>query len=832
MRVVIVGGVAGGASAAARLRRLDEHADIIVLERGQFVSFANCGLPYHIGNIIPSREALLLATPESLRADYDLDIRIRQEVTAIDRERRVVHVHKLDGGENYELGYDKLILAPGAKPFMPPVPGMDLPRVYQLRTIPDMDAIKAEVDSQRAQSAVVIGGGFIGLEMAENLAIRGLQVTLVELLDQVMTPLDPEMAALVHRHLRQNNVRLSLGDGLQSIEAAEGGKLRANLVSGKTAIGDIILVAVGVQPDTQFAREAGLELGPRGHLVVNESLQASDPDIYGIGDAIQVKDPISGITTAIPLAGPANRQGRMAANHIAGRAISYPGTYGSFIAKVLDVVVAAVGLNAKRLTRQGIPFRATITHSADHATYYPGATTMAVKLLCTPDTGRLLGAQVVGVNGVDRTINVLAAALQAGQTVFDLEMLELAYAPPFGSAKDPVNIAGFVAANWLRGDTDIVQAQDLVQRDPDKTGLLDVRTEAEWHTGHLEGAVHIPLAELRDRLGELSRDKEWFIYCRVGKRGYLAERILKQNGYRAANVTGAMETCGPALEAQCNFDDWAPPLVPVALAAAPAVGVTAEGVHIAAMLDACGLQCPGPILGVYREVQKLPSGAVLQVTATDPGFSRDVGAWCQSTGNQLLTLTREGGMLTALIRKGTAAAVGDAASVSVATAPTGSPFGNSHERTIVVFSGDFDRAMAAFIIANGAAATGQKVTLFFTFWGLNILRRDEAVPVQKNLIERMFGWMMPRGVNKLTLSKMNMAGMGTWMMKGVMQAKKVDALPSLIQSARENGVRLIACQMTMDIMGIKTEELIEGVEIGGVATYTLASDNANVNLFI
>jgi NADPH-dependent 2,4-dienoyl-CoA reductase/sulfur reductase-like enzyme/rhodanese-related sulfurtransferase len=557
MKVLVVGGVAGGATAAARLRRLDELAEIIVFERGPYVSFANCGLPYHIGGVIEERGALLVATADKLRQQFALDVRTEQEVIAIDRQGKQVTVRKVDTEDTYTESYDKLILAPGARPFVPPVPGANLPGVFTLRNMVDMDAIKASVDSRRASSAVIIGGGFVGLEMADNLAHRGLDVTVVEMLDQVMAPLDVEMAALVHQHLRQKNVRLALGDGLKAISSSNG-QLAVTLQSGRVALADIVILAVGVRPESDLARAAGLELGPRGHIVVDEALQTSDPDIYAVGDAIQVRHSVTGQPTAIPLAGPANRQARLAAGHIAGRAAVYQGTQGTSIAKVFDITVATTGLNARQLQQQGIAFDSSITESPDHVGYYPGAASMVIKLLYRRDGGHLLGAQVVGVNGVDRTIDVLATALKADMTVFDLEHLELAYAPPYGAAKDAVNIAGFVAANALRGDTEIVHWDEIAGLDPKTDGLLDVRSLLEWELGHLDGAVHIPLSQLRERLDELPRDKRWVIYCKVGQRGYVAERILRQHGYRAANLTGGLDIYQVATAEQSNFDQWTP----------------------------------------------------------------------------------------------------------------------------------------------------------------------------------------------------------------------------------------------------------------------------------
>ena len=549
---VIVGGVAGGATAAARLRRLDETAHIVVLERGSYVSFANCGLPYHIGGVIPQRESLLVSTPEKLKAEFNLDIRTRQEVVRIDRQAKEVEVREVEGGRTYRLAYDKLLLSPGAKPVVPRLPGTDLPGVYSLRSIPDMDAIKAAVDAGNVVNAVVVGGGFIGLEMVENLMARGVTVTLVEMLDQVMVALDFEMAAMLHRQLREKAVHLRLGDGLQAIEPGQGGRLRVVLASGKSVEGEMVVLAIGVRPENDLARTAGLELGPQGHIVVNDLLQTSDPDIYAVGDAIQVLNPVTGALPAVPLAGPASRQARLAADNITGRISRYQGTQGTAIVKVFDTVAASVGANSRTLVQQGIPFLTSITHGQDHVTYYPGAKPLAIKLLYAPADGKLLGAQAVGLGGIDRTIDVLAVAMKAGMTVYDLEHLELAYAPPFGAAKDPVNVAGFVASNRLRGDSETVEWRDIQNLDTSKDGILDVRTKPEWDAGHIPGAIHIPNTQLRRRLGELDKTRRWVVYCGVGRRAYVMERMLRQEGFQAANLSGGWTTYSAATEPQGN----------------------------------------------------------------------------------------------------------------------------------------------------------------------------------------------------------------------------------------------------------------------------------------
>jgi NADPH-dependent 2,4-dienoyl-CoA reductase/sulfur reductase-like enzyme/peroxiredoxin family protein/rhodanese-related sulfurtransferase/TusA-related sulfurtransferase len=828
---VIVGGVAGGATAATRLRRLDEQADIVLIERGEHVSFANCGLPYHIGGVIGQRSSLLVATPESLADTYGIDVRVRQEVTAIDAAGHQVTVRDLATGSEYVQSYDSLILSPGATPVIPPLPGLDLEGVYTLRSIPDMDAIIARLADSNVRDALVVGGGFVGLEMAENLHARGLNVTIVEMLPQVMATMDPDMAALVHRELRLKNVRLALGDGLKSIERAGDGRLQVNLVSGRSAGADLVILSIGVRPESKLARDAGLDLGPRGHIIVDDQMRTSNPNIFAVGDAIQVKDPVTGRPTAVALAGPANRQARIAADAIMGRASAYRGTVGTAIAKVFDLAVASTGASSRALDQASIPYLTSITQSYDHASYYPGATYQTIKLIYSSEDGRLLGAQAIGINSVDRTIDVLATALTNHMTVYDLEHLELAYAPPYGAAKDPVNVAGYVASDRLRGDSTGATWQRVLERDPARTGILDVRTELEWDLGHIEGAVHIPQDELRARLGELDRERDWIVYCAVGQRAYASERILKQSGFRVANLSGGYSMFSIVTEQQDNWDTWAPtgaedssmPLSTRTMDSTLLEPAATPGASLPVVeLDACGLQCPGPIMAVYTRMQQMTEGQRMQVLATDPGFVRDIATWAQQTGNSLLDLKQEKGRITALLAKGKSAP-------ELRVSATGTL---PHAKTIIVFNGNLDNAMAAMIIANGAAAMGQPVSMFFTFWGLNMLRRAEAVKVNKTLIERMFGWMMPRGANRFKLSSLNMAGMGTAMMKMVIKSKNIDSLESLIKSAQEAGVKMIACQMTMDMMGIKPEELIDGVEIGGVATMIGETDKGNATWFI
>jgi len=546
MKVAIVGGVAGGASVAARLRRLDEKAEIVLLERGPHVSFANCGLPYYIGGVIRDRNRLLLHTPGSLHAVFNLDVRVDSEAIQIDRSAKSVTVRNVNTGEQYQESYDKLVLSPGAAPLVPPVPGRDLPGVFSLRSLPDTDAIKAFIDERKPGRAVVIGGRFIGIELAENLHRTGIQVTIVEMMDQVLLPLDYELAAMVHQHLQSRHVQLALSDGLQAIELRDGGGLKIVLQSGRSIDAEMAILAVGVRPESRLAQDAGLALGIRGAIATNEHLQTSDPDIYAIGDAAQVTHLVTGGPTHVPLAGPANKQGRLVADHIAGRAVRYRGVQGTSIVQVFDLAVATTGLNRKQLEQAGMSYQSAIVHAAHHAGYYPGASSMTIKLLFGPE-GQILGAQIVGAAGVDKRIDVLATALRAGLTVFDLEELELAYAPPYGSARGPVNLIGFVASNTLRGDLKVITWDQVAALDRSRDFILDVRDPEELVAGSIEGAVNIPLRQVRSRMGEIPKDRRIVVYCAVGQRAYYACRILAQHGYDVVDLTGGYTTYSQAV---------------------------------------------------------------------------------------------------------------------------------------------------------------------------------------------------------------------------------------------------------------------------------------------
>ncbi|MGV8145730.1 MAG: CoA-disulfide reductase [Alkaliphilus sp.] len=813
-KTIIVGGVAGGASAAARLRRLDEKTEIIMFERGEYISFANCGLPYFIGGVIQERDALLVQTVEGMAEKFNMDIRIFSEVISIQPSKKMVTVKNLKTNETYEESYDTLVLSPGANPIKPPIPGIDeATNLFTLRTIPDTDAIKEYIESEDVKSATVIGGGFIGIEMAENLHHLGLDVAIVEMAEQIMAPIDFEMASMLHGHIRSKKAKLILNDGVKSF--SNSGK-QIELSSGTMINTDLIIFAIGVSAESSLAKDAGLELGERRGIKVNEYLQTSDPNIYAIGDAIEVTDYVSGKPAMIPLAGPANKQGRIVANNICGEKIKFSGTMGTSVAKVFDMTVAATGNNEKLLKRFNFSYEVLHIHPGSHAGYYPGAFPISIKILFNKETRKILGAQAVGFTGVEKRIDVIATAMKGNLKITDLADLELSYAPPFSSAKDPVNMLGFYAENILKGKVTTFQWYEIDELVKNNEFLLDVRDDVEVQLGTIQNSINIPLAELRKRLEELPKDKTVYVFCQVGIRGYLAARILMQNGYKVENLDGGYKIHQCVNSGADGFDCITPvDDSGVSVMEAPKENNTKA--HI--VLDACGLQCPGPIMKVFKNIETMNEGEILEISATDPGFATDIKAWCEKTGNTLVKNDFTGKAFTALIKKGN----------DVKKQASSSAKNNS---TIVVFSQDLDKALASFIIASGAASMGKEVTLFFTFWGLNVLRKKKGKKVKKDILEKMFGFMMPKGTGKLPISNMNMGGMGSKMIQYVMNHKNVDSLDIMMKNAMDVNVKLVACAMSMDIMGIKAEELIDGVEIGGVASYLAKAEDSNLNLFI
>ena len=814
MNYLIIGGVAGGATVAARLRRMDEKANIILFERGKYVSYANCGLPYYIGDTINNREKLFVQTAKGFTDRFRIDIRTEQEVTAIRPDKKEVEIKNLSTGETYTETYDKLVLSPGAEPLRPSIEGIGSKKIFTLRNVPDTDTIKNYVNTENPKRAIVVGGGFIGLEMAENLHDLGIQVDVVEMANQVMAPLDFPMAAIVHRQLTDKGVGLHLEDGVSRFEEKDGG-VTVHLRSGKQIATDMVLLSIGVRPETKLAKDAGLAIGERGGIAVNDYMQTSDADIYALGDAVEVRHLVTGQPALIPLAGPANKQGRIVADNIVfGNKEKYPGSIGTSIAKVFDLTVAAAGANAKLLQRNNIPYISSYTHGASHAGYYPGAVPLSIKILFAPENGKLLGAQIVGFNGVDKRIEMLAQVIQRGGTVHDLAELEHAYAPPYSSAKDPVNMAGFVAENILNKKSRIIQWRELAEL-PADTIRIDVRTHDEYKLGTIPGFINIPVDELREHLDELPKEKPIVVTCAVGLRGYLAYRILVQNGFKhVRNLSGGYKTWSVATAPIKEIVSHKPEIPE-----STSYGYSDSQINLL-KVDACGLMCPGPVMQLKKNYEALKIGEQLQITATDQAFGKDVTSWCKMTGAELVALENKNGVVAATIRK------------QEKTASCEISRNNANNKTLIVFSDDLDKALASFVIANGAASTGKKVTMFFTFWGLNVIKKQHKPTVTKDIFGKMFGWMLPTHSGKLKLSKMNMGGAGSWMMRLIMTRKRIDSLESLIQQAIDNGVEMIACTMSMDVMGVQKEELMDNVTLGGVASYLERAEEANVNLFI
>ena len=820
MKYVIVGGVAGGATAAARIRRNTEKADIILFERGDYISYANCGLPYYIGNVITERERLFVQTPEAFGKRFRVDVRTRSEVTEVNLQKKTVTVRTSDG-DTYVEAYDKLLLSPGASPVRPPLPGIGSEGIFTLRNVNDTDRIKTYMQQHAVKRAVIVGGGFIGLEMAENLHHAGAEVAVVEMADQVMGPVDYSMAALVHEHLLQKGVKLYLKQAVESFEPGRNG-ITVRFQSGISLDADLVLLSIGVRPETSLAQKAGLKIGEARGIWVDEYLQTSDASVYAVGDAIEYPHPITGKPWLNYLAGPANRQARIVAdNMVFGNKVKYEGAVGTSIAKVFDQTVASTGLAAKRLKQMNVPYLSATIHSASHAGYYPGSSQTDIKIVFSPTDGRLYGAQIVGYEGVDKRIDAYALVIKHHGTVYDLMGVEHAYAPPFSSAKDPVAVSGYVAGNILCGKMTPLYWRELRDADLTKVTLVDVRTADEYALGHIDGALNIPLDDLRERIGEIPSDRPVYVYCGVGLRGYLASNILKENGYGdVRNLIGGIKTY-KAATAEVKLPGTGESEEDKARCACNAPATDGSEHSKTICVDACGMQCPGPVLKLKKEMEKLLPGQRLEITATDAGFSRDAESWCRMTGNRIVEVSSHAGKYKVVVEKATSCA---------AEAVRQEPEGKG--KTFILFSDDLDKTLATFVLANGAAATGQKVTVFFTFWGLNAIKKVAKPSVKKDAFGKMFGWMMPSDSSKLGLSKMNMGGIGAKMMRHVMKRRGVDSLESLRQQAIDNGVEFIACQMSMDVMGVKKEELLDNVTVGGVATYMDRAETSNLNMFI
>lgn len=819
MKIAIIGGVAGGAGAAARLRRMSEDVEITLFERGEHISYANCGLPYYIGGAISDRDRLFVQTEEAFSDRFNIDIRIKSEVIGVDANSKTITVRNLTTGKEYTEDYDKLIISTGAEPIKPPIEGINNPKIFKLRSIPDTDQIKNYITQNKPKSAVVIGAGFIGLEMAENLHEAGLDVTIVEKANQVMAPLDYSMAVMVHQHLRSKGIKLILEEGATAFSEGNG-NLNVKLEKSEPLSADMVILSIGVRPETKLAKDAGLEIGSLGGIRINEYMQTSNPDIYALGDAVEVYNPTIQQYALIPLAGPANKQARIVAdNIIEGNNHKYKGTIGTSIAKVFDLTVAATGASSKLLNRFNIEHETSYTHGTSHAGYYPDALPLTIKINFSKKDGKLYGAQVVGYDGVDKRIDLFAEVIRRGRTIYDLEEIEHAYAPPYSSAKDPVNMAGFTAENIIADKVNIIHFENIDKIDKTNTILLNVSTAEEHMMGHIEGSINIPLNELRKRVNELPTDKKIVVYCAAGLRGYIASRILILNGFNEVfNLSGGYKLYS-ILNAEKNVskqDNITQPNKE------HLTSLTMDTeVKKVVKIDACGLQCPGPIMQLKKNFDAINEGERLEIKVTDQAFGEDLKGWCNMVGAKLVDINNAGGIITAQVEK---QAQSEACPVK--------QMKSNDNKTLIVFSDDLDKALAAFVIANGAAASGKKVSIFFTFWGLNVIKKTNKPKVQKDFLGKMFGMMLPSSSKKLSLSQMNMGGMGSKMMRYIMKSKNIESLEALMQQAADNGVEFIACSMSMDVMGIKKEELMDNITIGGVAAYLDRADNANTNLFI
>lgn len=815
MKIVIVGGVAGGATAAARLRRISEKYEIVLFERDSFVSYANCGLPYYIGGTITDKQKLQVQTVEGLKNRFNIDVRVNSEVLSFDKEKKTATVKNLVSGEVYEENFDKLILSCGAKPITPKLKGLESAKgVFSIRNIPDTYRIKDFADNNKPKKAVVIGGGFIGVEMAENLAQLGIEVTLVEKMSQVLGQFDFEMAQFVHQELNNNGVNIILNDGVS--EFLENGKIIV-LESGTKLDTDLTILSIGVAPENALAKEAKLKLGAKGHIITDKAYHAFSEngemleDIYAIGDMIEVINGLDDTSYAVPLAWGANRQGRLVADGIGNLPFKEQKILASSVLKVFNLTCASVGANETVLKNKKIDYTVVHAHRSNHASYYPNSSNIALKLLFNKETGKIFGAQAIGGEGTEKRIDVLGTVIRLGGTIYNLASLELCYAPPYSSAKDPVNILGYIAENVVNNVYKTVYHYEIDEISKNQY-VLDVRSEFEYNNGHIPNAKNLNIDTIRQNLDKLPQDKNApiYLYCQVGLRGYLAANILRDNGYtNIYNLSGGYLTYKTfkyklGLRKNKKISE---------------VNDMQNDMKLKE-IDCSGLQCPGPLMATYKEISNMNAGEKLKITATDCGFASDIEAWCNTNGHNLNGVSMENGKIIATITKG----IKEKSSVSVS--------GDHTSATIVVFSGQLDKVLASMIIAQGAAAQGKDVTMFFTFWGLNALRKDNKVKVKKTFIEKMFGTMMPRGAKKLPLSNMNMMGMGPKMIKGIMKKKNVDSLPDMIKNAQNAGVKMLACTMSMDLMGIKKEELIDGLDYVGVATYIAKNENAGTTLFI
>lgn len=807
MKVIVIGGVAGGATCATRLKRLKSDTQVKIYERDYYISYANCGIPYYIGGIV-KRENLFVIKPEEMKKKNDIDVFVRHEVLRIDPKNKKILVRNLETLEEFEDSYDFLVLSPGASPIKPKLKGIESEKIFTLRTISDADNIIKEIENGKKE-VTVVGGGFIGIEVTENLVKRGLKVNLVEALPQVLSFIDKDLIFYVHDELEKNGVNLYLGSKV--VEFKENGKIETILDNGEGVTSDFVIFSIGVKPEVNLAKEAGITIGETGGILVNEKMQTSDPYIYAIGDAVEIVNYISQTKTRVPLAGPTHKQARVAADNILGLNSKYLGSMGTAIVKVFNVVASSTGLNTETLEKLGIDYKFECLSSFKHAGYYPDAYPLFLKVFYESKTGKLLGGQAVGYDGVDTIINSLATSLRFGAKITELKDVDFAYSPQFGHAKNPLNIISTMAEDDLSNLAPKITIFELDEFIKNGAILIDVREVDETIAHKLPNSINIPLGELKKRINELDKSKTYIICCTKGQRAYNALRIFLDNGFKAMYLSGGLTFYDSCFKKE-KIEKF-----PIKKEE------KLDKIEDVFKIDAKGLSCPGPLMKLKEALDKTKESAIIEIEATDPGFYRDIQSYCESKNLSLISLEKDK-VIKAVIKKG-----------EVKETPY-----NKEEKvtkednslSIILFSNDFDKVMASLIIGNGALSMGKKVSIFCTFWGLNILRKDYKVQVKKNFVEKMFGIMMPRGAKKLTLSKLNMLGVGTKMMKGIMKKYNVYTPDELLNSFIKSGGKVIACTMTMSLMGIKKEELIDGVEEGGVGTYLSFAEKSGINLFI
>jgi NADPH-dependent 2,4-dienoyl-CoA reductase/sulfur reductase-like enzyme/peroxiredoxin family protein/rhodanese-related sulfurtransferase/TusA-related sulfurtransferase len=852
---------------------MNEDAEIILYEQSENISVARCGIPYYIGGEIQNPDALVLETPQSLKEWFNIDVNTNHQVVAVNTGLQTITVLSPNSAEPFTQSYDSLVLATGSNPIKPDFLGNSA-RVLSLKNLGDMLVLKDFIDQNNPQTAVVAGAGHVALEVAESLHLLGIAVTIAEPPQQHIGGLDYDIACDAYHYLASQGVSVLHN---ADIKAVNDRATSLQILTDKDELAaELLIVALGSSPATELAQQAGLQLGVNGAISVDQAMQTSAANVYAVGDAIEVVELVTGEKTAVSLAAPAAKQARIAADNIsATNSPHYTGTQKSTVLRIIDLTIASTGITETKAQQLGLSYQKSHTFSTSHAGYYPAAVNMQIKLLFSPSTGKVLGAQMVGYEGVDKRCDVIATAIHFGATVDDLAQLDLGYSPPYSAPKDPVNIAGAVAQNVFTQKLKLFHWHDVDALPQDgSVTLLDVRTQLEFDNGAIGGFVNIPLDQLRSRVGELDPAKPIYIICKTGHRAYIASRILSQKGYDCYDLSGGHQlyssvTSEPTLEARrlasttantgdlqtkqseapCRGGHWPPasttattgdqwsPLqgarayAPVATGTPDMPASTPQNKENGTVynVNAEGLQCPGPILLLSDTLQNLQPGDVIQITATDPAFPEDAESFCRRTGNQFGGVASKAGIFTALITKGVPQ---NAAAQGGQSGQDGQIIQGGNNKNFIVFSGDLDKAIAAFIMANAAAAMGRKVSMFFTFWGLNILRKPQKVAVPKQLISKMFGAMMPRGSKKLGLSRMNMGGLGAKMIRGVMKNSNIFSLEELMQTAQKNGVQFVACSMSMGVMGIKPEELIDGVKQGGATTMLAFAEESDMSLFI